>query len=37
MISQWLSDELNYNVINVKGGMDYATKALKMKTYPYKK
>lgn len=37
MIAPWLSKELKYNVINLKGGMDYATKVLKMKTYPYHK
>jgi len=36
MIAPWLSKELHYNVINLKGGMEYATKSLKMKTYPYK-
>jgi rhodanese-related sulfurtransferase len=36
MISKWLSKNLNYNVINILGGMDYATKNLKLKTVPYK-
>jgi len=36
MIAPWMSKELNYSVINLQGGMDYATKGLKMKTYPYK-
>ncbi len=35
MIAPWMSKELHYNVINLKGGMEYATKNLKMKTYPY--
>lgn len=35
VIAPWLSKELNYNVINLMGGMDYATKGLKMQTYPY--
>jgi len=37
MIAPWMSQELNYNVINILGGMEYATKGLKMKVYPYKK
>ena len=37
MIAPWLSKELHYNVINLKGGMDYATNALKLKTHPYTK
>jgi rhodanese-related sulfurtransferase len=37
MIAPWMSDELNYKVVNLQGGMEYATKALKIKTYPYKK
>jgi len=37
MIAPWMSQELNYKVVNLQGGMEYATKALKMKTYPYKK
>ena len=36
MIAPWMSKELNYKVINLLGGMEYATKGLKMKTYPYK-
>ena len=36
MIAPWMSKELNYKVINILGGMEYATKGLKMKTYPYK-
>jgi len=37
MIAPWMSKELNYKVTNLLGGMDYATRGLKMKTYPYKK
>ncbi|MEA1983436.1 MAG: rhodanese-like domain-containing protein [Campylobacterota bacterium] len=37
MIAPWMSQELGYSVTNVQGGMEYATKGLKMKTYPYKK
>ena len=37
VIAPWLSKELHYNVINVSGGMEYATKALKLPTYPYVK
>ena len=36
MIAPWMSQELNYKVINILGGMEYATKALHMKIYPYK-
>ena len=36
MIAPWMSQELNYKVVNLQGGMEYATKGLKMKTYPYK-
>ncbi len=37
MIAPWMSEELHYNVINIQGGMEYATKGLKLKTYPYLK
>ena len=37
MIAPWLSKELNYKVVNLQGGMDYATHGMKMKTYPYKR
>ena len=36
IISPWLSKEFGYNVINLKGGMEYATKDLHLKTVPYK-
>jgi len=36
-IAPWLSQNFNYTVINLLGGMEYAIKGLKMKTYPYKK
>lgn len=36
MIAPWMSKELNYKVVNLQGGMEYATHGLKMKTYPYK-
>jgi len=36
MIAPWLSKELHYKVVNLQGGMEYATQHLKMKTYPYK-
>lgn len=36
MIAPWLSENFNYNVINLKGGMDYATRGLKLTTVPYK-
>ena len=37
MVAPWLSKEFNYKVINLLGGMEYATKAILLKTYPYKK
>ncbi|MDF1877249.1 rhodanese-like domain-containing protein [Sulfurimonas sp. SAG-AH-194-L11] len=37
MIAPWMSEKLNYKVVNILGGMEYATKGLKMKVYPYKK
>lgn len=37
VVAPWLAKNFNYDVINIQGGMDYATKGLKMKTYPYKK
>jgi len=36
MIAPWLAKEFNYKVVNIIGGMEYATKALKIKTVPYK-
>lgn len=36
MVAPWMSKELHYNVVNLLGGMEYATKTLKMKTYPYR-
>jgi rhodanese-related sulfurtransferase len=36
VIAPWLSKELNYKVVNILGGMEYATKGLKLKTVPYK-
>jgi len=37
MIAPWLSEQLNYKVVNLQGGMEYAIKGLKLKTVPYKK
>jgi rhodanese-related sulfurtransferase len=37
MIAPWMSQKLGYKVTNIQGGMDYATRGLKIKTYPYKK
>ncbi|MDF1882544.1 rhodanese-like domain-containing protein [Sulfurimonas sp. SAG-AH-194-C21] len=37
MIANWMSKDLNYKVTNILGGMEFATKGLKMKVYPYKK
>ena len=36
IIAPWMSKELHYKVINILGGMEYATKGLQLKTYPYK-
>ena len=35
-IAPWLANDLHYNVINLKGGMEYATKKFHLKTIPYK-
>jgi len=37
MLAPFLSKELKYNVINLKGGMEYATKASHLKTVTYMK
>ena len=37
MLAPFLSKKLHYNVINLKGGMDYATRKLHLKTYRYMK
>jgi len=37
VLAPFLSEKLNYNVINLKGGMDYATRTLHFKTYKYMK
>ena len=36
IVAPWLAKELHYNVINLKGGMEYAQKIAKLKTVPYK-
>jgi len=36
IVAPWLAKEFGYKVINLKGGMEYATKALHIKTVPYK-
>jgi rhodanese-related sulfurtransferase len=36
MIAPWLSKEYGYKVINLQGGMDYATRGLHLQTYPYR-
>ena len=36
MIAPWLSQEFGYKVINLQGGMEYATKGLHIKTVPYR-
>ena len=37
MLAPFLSKELHYDVTNILGGMEYATKGLKMATYPFKR
>ena len=37
VVSAWLAKELGYKVINLKGGMEYATKIAHLPTTPYKK
>lgn len=37
IVAPWLAKEFGYKVINLKGGMEYATKGLHVKTIPYKK
>jgi rhodanese-related sulfurtransferase len=37
IIAPWLSKEYGYKVINLQGGMEYATKSIHIKTVPYKK
>jgi len=36
MIAPWLAKEFGYKVINLQGGMEYATKGLHIPTVPYK-
>lgn len=36
MVGPWLAKDLGYDVINLKGGMMYATQALGIKPVPYK-
>jgi len=37
MVAPFLSQELHYKVINLQGGMEYATKGVHLKTYKYMK
>ncbi|MFK5937805.1 MAG: rhodanese-like domain-containing protein [Sulfurimonas sp.] len=37
MLAPFLSEKLHYKVIDLKGGMDYATRGLHLKTYRYMK
>lgn len=37
MLAPFLSEKLHYKVINLKGGMDYATRVIHLKTYGYMK
>jgi rhodanese-related sulfurtransferase len=37
VLAPFLSEKLHYNVINLEGGMDYATRGLHLKTYRYMK
>ncbi len=36
IVSAWLSKEFGYKIINLKGGMQYATKIAHLPTIPYK-
>lgn len=36
IVAPWLAKEFGYKVINLKGGMEYATQGLHLKTVPYK-
>ncbi|MBA1437780.1 MAG: rhodanese-like domain-containing protein [Epsilonproteobacteria bacterium] len=36
LVGHWMAEKLGYKVISLKGGMDYATKVLKLPTYPLK-
>lgn len=36
IVAPWLAKEFGYKVINLQGGMEYATKGLHLKTLPYK-
>ncbi|MDH4943470.1 rhodanese-like domain-containing protein [Sulfurimonas sp. C5] len=36
IVGPWMAQKLGYKVINLQGGMDYATKGLKLPTYPYR-
>jgi len=36
IVAPWLSKEFGYKVINLKGGMEYVTKGLQIKTVPYR-
>lgn len=37
VIAPWLSKELGYSVVNISGGMEYATKGAKLPTFTYEK
>ena len=37
MLAPFLSEKLHYKVINLKGGMEYATRKLQLQTYRYMK
>lgn len=36
MVGPWMAQKLGYKVINLQGGMEYATRGLKLPTFPYK-
>ncbi|MEN4044761.1 MULTISPECIES: rhodanese-like domain-containing protein [Sulfurimonas] len=36
IVAPWLAKEFGYKVINLKGGMEYATKGLHLKTVSYR-
>lgn len=36
IVGPWMAQKLGYKVINLQGGMEYATKGLKLPTFPYR-
>lgn len=36
LVGPWMANKLGYEVINLQGGMEYATKGLRLPTFPYR-